>query len=370
MADLLQIPINLKGDRRILHIDMDAFYAQVEMRDHPEYQTVALILARDPRTSGGHGVVATANYLARELGVHSAMSAAEALKLAPNAVFIQPNFPLYREISDQVHTIFQSITPKYETIALDEAYLDLTEQCTTFDEAIAVGHLLQQRIYAELQLTSSIGISYNKFLAKLASEHNKPAGFTVVKPSEIRAFLDDMPIEEIRGVGIKTAEKMHTLGVNNGHDLFNQEQSTLLQNFGKMGYEFYRRIRGVDDRAVEWQRSRKSIGKEHTYNPFLDTEEQVHKELRNIAVALVATLEQRQLQGKTLVLKIRTETFETETRRKTFADLIPNDSQFIFEEGQGLFDELGGYQQPLRLVGLTITNLQNQAQTELLLPLF
>lgn len=370
MADLLEIPINLKSERRILHIDMDAFYAQVEMRDHPEYRSVALILARDPRTSGGHGVVATANYPARKLGVHSAMSSAEALRLAPDAVFLPPNFDLYREVSEQVHEIFYRLTRKVESVALDEVYLDITDSYTSFQDAIMVGHQLQQSIYAELNLTSSIGISYNKFLAKLASEHNKPVGLTVVKPSEIRSFLDPMPIEEIRGVGIKTAEKMHTLKIETGRDLFLQNQSTLLQNFGKMGYEFYRRIRGVDDRQVEWQRERKSIGKERTYNPFLDTEEQVAKELRHITELLVTSLDRRQMQGKTLVIKTRTEDFETETRRKSFTDLIPNDIQFILEEGQALFEELGGYQRPLRLLGLTITNLQNQSQAEILLPLF
>ena len=370
MSDLLAIPINLNAHRRIIHVDMDAFFAQVEMLDNPEYRNVPLVLARDSRQSGGHGVVSTANYIARQYGIHSAMSAAEALRLAPDAVFVPPHFERYRELSNKVREIFQRVTEKIEPMSIDEAYLDITEQEPEFEDAIAIGHQLQQTIFDELGLTSSVGISYNKFLAKLGSEHNKPVGLTVVRPDDIRAFLDSLPIEEIRGVGKKTAVRMHELGIETGRDLYELKQSTLLDEFGKQGYEFYRRIRGVDDRPVEWQRERKSVGRERTYNPLLDTEEKVLGELRHTAEMLAESLERRHVQGKTLVLKIRTDAFETETRRQTFPTLMPNTPEYFYEQGQILLDDLGGFQEPLRLLGLTVTNLQDKAHVELLLPIF
>ena len=357
MADLLEIPVHLKTDRQIIHVDMDAFYAQVEIRDNPALANVPLILAHDPRKNGGRGVVATANYVARKLGVHSAMSAAEALRLAPNATFLDPNFEKYRAVSQQVHDIFQRYTDKVEPIAFDEAYLDVTENKTGHTNAVALAHELQQTIFAELSLTSSVGISFNKFLAKLSSEHNKPVGLTVVREADIRAFLDALPIEDVRGVGQKTAIKMHELGVDTGRDLYEMDQTTLTQHFGRMGYDFYRRIRGVDDRPVEWQRERKSIGKEHTYGPFLDTEEQIEAEFKRLADRLEQSLKRRGMHGKTLALKVRDEDFDTETRRFTQTDFLPNDATEFVRLAQDIWEELGGYQKPIRLLGLTMTNL-------------
>jgi DNA polymerase-4 len=357
LADLFEIPLHLNTDRKIIHVDMDAFYAQVEMRDHPEYRHEQLILARDPRKHGGRGVVATANYAARKLGVHSAQSAAEALRLAPNAIFVEPDFETYRRVSGGVHEIFHRFTDKVEPIAFDEAYLDVTENKFGLTDGVVIAHQLQQMIFDELQLTSSVGVSFNKFLAKLASENNKPVGMTVVRPDDVRSFLDRLPISDIRGVGTKTAEHMIELGVETGHDLFELDQTTLLNEFGKMGYEFYRRIRGVDDRPVEWQRERKSVGKERTYGPFLDTEEAVFAQFKDIATMLAESLIKRNLHGKTLVLKIRDEDFETETRRRSAVDYLPNDAVQFIEIAQDLWEELGGFRKPIRLVGLTMTNL-------------
>jgi len=357
MADLLEIPVQLHTDRKILHVDMDAFYAQVETRDNPALAEVALILARDPRQHSGRGVVATANYKARQLGVHSAMSAAEALRLAPEATFLTPKFEKYRAVSNQVHEIFHRYTDKVEPIAFDEAYLDVTENKIGIDNPVALAHALQQTIYEELQLTSSVGVSFNKFLAKLSSEHNKPAGLTVVREADVRPFLDALPIEEVRGVGQKTAERMRELGVTTGAALYAMDQTTLTQHFGRMGYDFYRRIRGVDDRPVEWQRERKSVGKERTYGPFLDNEEKIMAELKRLAALLESSLQKRSLHGKTLVLKVRDEDFNTETRRTTQPDYLPNDATEFERLAADIWEELGGYQKPIRLLGLTMTNL-------------
>ena len=370
MANLLEIPIHLNTNRKILHIDMDAFYAQIEMRDNPDYKSVPLILANDPRKTGGRGVVATANYLARELGVHSAMSAAEALTLAPQAVFVTPNFSKYRDVSQQLHQIFKRYTNKIEPVAFDEAYLDITENIPNIDDPIQLAHELQQIIYEELGLTSSVGISFNKFLAKLASEHNKPSGLTVINPEDIRPFLDMLPINEMRGVGTKTAEQMMSLGIHNGKDLFNTTQNKLADTFGKSGYIFYERIRGVDDRPVVWQRERKSIGKERTYGPFLDSEQAVIDELKDLSGKLVKSLIKSQLHGKTLVLKIRDDGFQTATHRATRIDFFPNDEDEIYRVAQDILDELGGYQNPIRLLGLTMTNLAALSFENVVLPLY
>ncbi|MDR3240891.1 MAG: DNA polymerase IV [Lactobacillaceae bacterium] len=370
MADLLEIALQLNTDRSIIHVDMDAFYAQIEMRDHPEYRDQAIILASDPRKNGGRGVVATANYAARKLGVHSAMSSAEAVKLAPNALFVRPNFDSYRAVSAQVHEIFHRYTDMVEPIAFDEAYLDVTKSKIPFESTVALAHHLQQTIFDELTLTSSVGVSFNKFLAKLSSEHNKPAGFTVVAPEEIRTFLDPLPIKDIRGIGSKTVPKMNELGIYTGKDLFEMDQSALLSHFGKMGYEFYRRIRGVDDREVEWQRERKSIGNERTYGPFLTQEETVFENLHYLAELLEHSLTKRQMHGKTIVLKTRDEDFVTETRRRTLPDFIPNDADTYYEIAEELWEELGGFQKAVRLLGLTMTTLAPMTFDNMLLDLY
>lgn len=370
MTDLLEMPIHLNTKRRVLHIDMDAFYAQIEMRDNPAYRTVPLVLAHDPRQTGGRGVVATANYLARELGVHSAMSAAEALKLAPHALFVTPDFQKYRRVSQELHQIFKRYTQKIEPIAFDEAYLDITDISESHEMAVALAHKLQQVIYDELGLTSSVGVSFNKFLAKLASEHNKPSGFTVINEEDIRPFLDELPIQDIRGVGKKTAEQMIKSGINTGADLYAVSQSDLANMFGKSGYIFYERIRGVDDRPVMWQRERKSLGKERTYGPFLDTEQAVLDELKSLSQQLTDTLIKTRLHGKTLVLKLRDSEFNTETRRETMDDFLPNDSQEIYRIALDIFEGLGGYQQPIRLLGLTMTNLAAMTFENIVLNLY
>ena len=370
MANLLEMSLQLDSHRAIIHVDMDAFYAQIEMRDRPELRDEILVLARDPRKHSGRGVVATANYHARQLGIHSAMNAAQALKLAPDAVFITPDFKKYRETSAQVHRIFRQYTEKIEAIALDEAYLDVTDFISESFSVIQLAHELQQTIYEKLQLTCSIGVSFNKFLAKLASEHNKPVGFTVIREADVRNFLDSLPITDIRGVGEKTAQKMMALNIETGADLYQTTISDLMKHFGKAGYDFYQHIRGIDNRPVKWQRQRKSIGTEQTYARPIDTDEQVLQELQLLATKLAESLKNKQIHGKTLVLKIRDDEFNTETKRRTQLDYIDANSIEIFELAHDIWEEMGGYQQPLRLIGLTMTNLAPIAFENVTLNLF
>ncbi|MCG4281915.1 DNA polymerase IV, partial [Lacticaseibacillus saniviri] len=270
---LFDLPLPNDTSRKIIHVDMDAFYASIEERDHPAYKSKALVIAHDPRQTGGKGVITTANYIARQYGVNSAMPSNQALKLIPKQllVFKDPDFTKYRAVSAQIHTIFHQVTDLVEPVAFDEAYLDVTAN-HHFSSTIQLALWLQQQISAQTHLTSSIGISYNKFLAKQASDYNKPAGRTVVMPEQALLFLDQLPIGQFRGVGKKTLPKLTDLGVTDGKTLRQLNQQTLIDLFGKMGFLLYQHARGVDNRPVA-VRDAKSIGKERTYGAVLTTEE-------------------------------------------------------------------------------------------------
>ncbi|MGO2744781.1 MAG: DNA polymerase IV, partial [Lacticaseibacillus paracasei] len=270
---LFELPLQNDTSRKIIHLDMDAFYASIEMRDNPQLRSKALVIARDPRTTGGKGVVTTANYVARRYGVHSAMPANEALQLVPRSklVFKTPDFPKYKAVSAQIHALFHQVTDLIEPVAFDEAYLDVTAN-KMFPSTIALALWLQDQISQATQLTSSIGISYNKFIAKQASDYNKPVGRTLVLPEQALLFLDWLPIKQFRGVGKKTLPKLTDIGVTDGKSLRALSQDDLLRMFGKMGFVLYQHARGVDNRPVA-VRMAKSIGKERTYGtPLTDAD--------------------------------------------------------------------------------------------------
>lgn len=356
--------------RKIIHVDMDAFYASIEERDHPAFKQHPLIIAQDPRKTGGRGVVATANYAARQLGVHSAMNANEALKLAPQAIFQPPNFPLYRQISDQIHEIFHEYTDKIEPVAFDEAYLDVTENKHHLHSAVQVAHEIQVEIFEKTHLTCSTGISYSKFLAKEASDFRKPVGVSVILPEDAHDFLMALPIERFRGVGKKTVPKMHELGIHTGADLCHWSELALIHEFGKFGYVLYQRVRGIDERPVAYQRERKSIGKERTYGPPLTTLGEVENQLQRLAEMVAATVQEKQRHGKTLVLKLRTSAFKTLTKRYTQADFIANDAQTYYDLALDLYQSVAGENEQVRLLGITITGLAAQTFENVRLPLF
>jgi DNA polymerase-4 len=370
MKAFMQSALKVDASRQIVHIDMDAFYASVEMRDHPQWRRQPLVIAHDPRLNGGHGVVATANYVARQAGVHSAMSAQEALKLAPNAVFKTPDFAHYRQVSDQIHAIFHRYTDKIESVALDEAYLDVTDNKLGISSAVQLAHELQAQIYDEVQLTCSTGISYNKFLAKLASDYCKPVGVTIVMPDDVHDFLMRLPIEKFRGVGKKTVPKMHELNIMNGQDLYDQSENGLMQAFGKLGYQLYRRVRGIDDRPVAYQRDRKSIGKERTYNHVLIADSEIDQQLRYLARLVAQTLTKHQKHGQTVVLKVRYQDFTTLTKRLTQVEYFENDPEVLYQAALTLQEQLNRGEQPIRLLGITVTNLAALEFENLTLPLW
>src|SRR5687767_1892664 len=249
--------------RKIIHIDMDAFYASIEQRDNPEYRGKPIAVGGSPQGRGG--VVATASYEARKFGVRSAMPSKKAVQLCPQIIFIRPRFDVYKEVSQRIRAIFKRYTDVIEPLSLDEAYLDVSEDKQNIGSAIEIARQIRQAIKDELQLTASAGISINKFVAKIASDINKPNGLTFIGPSQIEAFMEKLAVEKFFGVGKVTAEKMKTMGLHTGADLKKLSESTLVRHFGKHGKFFYNIVRGIDEREVQPDRETKSVSAEDTF---------------------------------------------------------------------------------------------------------
>lgn len=364
----LQFPLKNDLSRKILHIDMDAFYASVEERDHPELVGKPLVIARHPKETHGRGVVTTANYLAREYGIHSAMSAKKAYELCPSANFVPGNHDYYREVSQAIHNIFHQYTDLVEPVALDEAYLDVTQNKKEIKSGIKLARMIQYQIWEELRLTCSAGVSYNKFLAKLASDYEKPRGLTVITPDQAILFLRQLPIEKFHGVGKKTVPRMHELGIFTGEDLYQKNEMWLIQEFGKMGYSLYRKVRGVDNAPVLANRERKSVGKERTFSTPLVQETDIIMTLRKLAHEVALALKKADKQGKTVVLKIRTSVFDTITRRKTLETYVSQE-EVIYFYAYEIWEELNLLGTEIRLLGITLTNLVPTTYEPIVLPI-
>lgn len=364
----LRFPLTRDVSRRIIHIDMDAFFAAVEERDHPELKGHPLVIARHPSDTGGKGVVTTANYEARKFGIHSAMSAQKAFELCPHATFKQGNYEKYVAISKQIRSIFARFTAVIEPVSIDEAYLDVTNNKRNCASATKLAQMIQRTIWEELHLSCSAGVSYNKFLAKLASDYQKPCGLTVITPEKAQAFLMALPIEKFHGVGKKTTQKMHEMGIFTGKDLYAQDEMKLIRTFGRMGYSLYRKVRGIHDDPVKTTRDRKSVGKEHTYGQILTQETQVIAQFRELAAQVEQALERAQKHGKTVVIKVRYEDFTTFTRRRTCFDYLHKKEAILFHTLQ-LWEEVGKVENGIRLLGITVTNLAPKTYENIRLPL-
>lgn len=365
----LRFPLKNDTSRKIIHIDMDAFFASVEERDHPELVGHPLVIARHPSDTGGRGVVTTANYEARKYGIHSAMSAQKAFELCPHAIFKAGDHQKYTEISQQIREIFRRYTDIIEPVSIDEAYLDVTENKIDSKSAIKIAKLIQRDIWLELQLTCSAGVSYNKFLAKLASDFQKPKGMTVILPDEAEGFLKALPIEKFHGIGKKTVPKMNELGIYTGDDLYNMDEMTLIRHFGKMGYSLFRKVRGIHDSPVSITRDRKSVGKEHTYGTPLATENEVITQLRTLADKVEQSLRRVQRHGKTIVLKVRYTDYSTITKRKTLPHYIVEKEE-LFYQASLIWEEVGGLEHGIRLLGITLTTLDPLTYENITLPLW
>jgi DNA polymerase-4 len=342
------------GNRKIIHIDMDAFYASVEQMDFPE-------LKGKPLAVGGNeirGVVAAASYEARKFGVRSAISGSLAKKLCPALIFVPPRFERYKEISKKIRAIFLDYTDLVEPLSLDEAYLDVTKNKKGNPSASLIATEIRKRIFDEVGLTASAGISVNKFVAKIASDYNKPNGQKTVNPEDVAAFLEDLDIKKFYGIGKVTTEKMYQFGIFNGKDLKNKSLEFLETNFGNSGSHFYQIVRGVHTSEVKPNRIIKSIGAERTFNENLSSEIYMEQRLQNIAEELQNRLQKHKIAGKTITLKIKYSDFSLQTRSKSMAYFI-NDKHIIFDIAKDLL-----YQERMknsvRLLGIAVHNLNNE----------
>ncbi|WP_019785624.1 DNA polymerase IV [Streptococcus sobrinus] len=364
---MLIFPLLNDTSRKIIHIDMDAFFASVEERDNPDLIGKPLIIGADPRKTGGRGVVSTCNYEARKFGVHSAMNSKEALELCPQAIFIPGNYQKYRQVGQQIRDIFKRYTDLVEPMSIDEAYLDVTQNKLGIKSAIKLAKMIQLDIWQEVSLTCSAGVSYNKFLAKLASDYQKPHGLTLVLPEEAEDFLKALPIEKFHGVGKQSVKRLHELGVYTGQDLLVIPEMTLIDHFGRFGYDLYRKARGISNSPVKPNRIRKSIGSERTYGKLLRNEEDIKAEISKNVSRVADTLARYNKQGKVIVLKVRYSDFSTLTKRHSL-DLATQDREQIEKEAYAIFAELEEESiLGIRLLGVTVTDLEDVGASEMTL---
>lgn len=343
--------------RKIIHVDMDAFYASVEQMDHPELKGKALAVGGSEK----RGVVAAASYEARIFGIRSAMSGMQAKRNCPELIFVKPRFDRYKEISKQIRAIFYEYTDLVEPLSLDEAYLDVTENKIGNPSASIVAQEIRARILEEVGLTASAGISVNKFVAKIASDYNKPNGQKTVNPEDVLKFLENLDIRKFHGVGKVTADKMYQLGIFTGKDLKAKPLAYLEDQFGKSGSYYYKLVRGIHHSEVKPNRIRKSLAAERTFNENLSSEIFMLERLDKIATEVAKRLDQSKVSGKTVTLKIKYSDFTVQTRSKTLPYFI-NAKDIILETAKDLL-----YQEKMsnsvRLLGISLSNLNTETST-------
>jgi DNA polymerase-4 len=359
-------PTERAGSRKIIHIDMDAFYASVEQRDNPE-------LRGKPVAVGGsreRGVVAAASYEARKFGVHSAMPSVIAKRKCPDLIFVSPRFDVYKAVSLQIREVFAEHTPIIEPLSLDEAYLDVTENLKGILSATKIAEEIRAQIRTETELTASAGVSYNKFLAKLASDHRKPDGLFVITPAMGADFVETLPVRKFYGIGPATARKMEGLGIKTGLDLRAQTLDFLQQHFGKAGSYYYWAARGIDERAVRADRIRKSVGAENTFSADLVAYEAARDALGEIVEKVWGYCERSGIRGRTVTLKVKFSNFQQITRSRT--GQMPIGSRSELEQiGYALLEPLFPVAKGVRLLGISLSSLvgEDAGESELSLSL-
>ncbi|HEX8037962.1 MAG TPA: DNA polymerase IV [Chryseosolibacter sp.] len=339
--------------KKIIHIDMDAFYASIEQRDNPEYRGKPVAVGGSPEGRGG--VVATASYEARKFGVKSAMPARKALRLCPDIIFVRPRFDVYKVVSQRIREIFSRYTDLIEPLSLDEAYLDVTTDKLNIGSAIEIAAQIRKAIREELNLTASAGVSVNKFVAKIASDLNKPDGLTFIGPSRIEKFMEGLPVEKFFGVGKVTAARMKSMGLHTGADLKRMSEADLKKHFGKSGSFYYRIVRGIDEREVQAHRETKSIGAEDTFPFDLTAVEDMHDELLKISKTVSERMLRNGLKGRTVTLKIRYHDFKLATRSRSFSDGI-DDRETMYRIACELLESAGAPGRKVRLLGVSLSN--------------
>lgn len=333
---------------------MDAFYASVEQRDFPELRGKPVAVGG----SGKRGVVMTASYQARQFGVKSAMPSAVAYRKCPQLIFVRPRFDVYKQVSSQVRDIFFRYTNLVEPLSLDEAYLDVTENKPGIDSASKIARQIKQSIYQETSLTASAGISINKFLAKVASDYRKPDGLSVIMPHQVQGFIDELEIDQFHGIGKVTSERMHKMGIHQGSDLKKLSRKKLVELFGRNGIFYHQIAHGIDNRPVNPDRIRKSMSSETTFTQDIVDRALVRSEVLKIAGKIMEWMERNKIYGRTVTLKVKFNDFSQITRSKTHPSYI--ESYDVLEK---IADELQASihdPRPIRLLGLGISNLNNQ----------
>lgn len=341
------------GLRKVIHIDMDAFFASVEQRDDPS-------LRGKPVAVGGsskRGVVAAASYEARRFGVRSAMPSVTAARLCPDLIFRKARFDVYRQVSDQIRAIFLDYTPHVEPLSLDEAYLDVTADLKGIGSATRIAEQIRSRIRAETGLTASAGVSYNKFLAKLASDQNKPDGLCVIRPGQGAQFVAGLPVRRFHGVGPRGAEKMARLGIETGADLAAKDLAFLRSHFGSFAEYLFRAARGVDLRQVRADRPRKSVGGERTFFDDIAGTDALRTTMDEIVEIVWARIDRSGARGRTVTLKLRYADFTTITRARSLHHFVADKAEFS-TIGHALLEDLMPLPQPIRLMGLTLSGLE------------
>jgi DNA polymerase IV len=360
--DLLGGAIGGEGmntDRKVIHIDMDAFYASVEQRDQPQYRGQPLVVGGRPEK---RGAVAAASYEARKYGIHSAMPSRTALQRCPHLIFVSPRFEVYRGISEQICAVFRHYTDLVEPLALDEAYLDVTTNHVGISSATEIARQIKESIFNETGLTASAGVSINKFLAKMASGMNKPNGLTRILPQEAAAFVESLVIEKFYGIGPATTEKMHELGIHTGLDLKQWSEIDLAKHFGKVAFFYSQIARGIDERPVNPNRIRKSIGAETSYDPDLEEKAIIENALGAIATEVHQRMVRHGSKGRTITVKVKLADYRQITRSRTLLEFIPGEPE-ILALAQELLKGIKLKNQKVRLLGITLSNLDTELST-------
>ncbi len=345
---------------------MDCFYAAVEMRDNPAIRDKPVIVGGPPNS---RGVVCTANYLARSYGIHSAMASSRAGRLCPQAIFMRPNFEKYRLASEKIHQVFLRYTDVIEPLSLDEAYLDVTSNKLGL-YAREIAQHIRQDIFKELSLTASAGVGPNKLIAKIASDIRKPDGLTIVTPEQVFSFVSALSIRKIPGVGPKTEAKLKSLGFSNCRDITSVSPDDLKAKLGtRLASWLYQRCQGIDDRQVKPRSDRKSIGHEDTFQKDLVDEKDLLTEIARISMQVAKRLKSKSLTGKTITLKVKYNDFKMVTRSQTRV-LSTNDVETIFTTAKQLMEKTDATEIPIRLLGISLSNLQKSTEPTSCTPLF
>jgi DNA polymerase-4 len=336
----------------ILHIDMDAYFASIEQRDNPE-------LKGKPVAVGGvkqRGVVAAASYEARKFGIRSAMPSHKARQLCKSLIFISPRFEVYKSDSLKIKNIFHEYSELVEPLSLDESYIDISHLTVSFTQAADIALEIKQKIKDETKLTASAGISYNKFLAKTASDYDKPDGLYIIRPEQAENFLKELPIRKFFGIGAATAKKMNAIGVQTGADLLQKTEQELVQYFGKAGRHFYSIVRGIDNRPVNPHRVRKSVGVERTFDMDVNHINMLYRVVEKLSGMLIERVQRHNKKGHTLTLKLKYKDFTIVSKSKTY--VYPINPSHVEEIGKKLLDLAWDRKKGVRLLGLTLSNLE------------